>query len=56
MAQAYKCDRCKLLKEGERHGQVKIGLNDRSFRDYTKTLDLCKDCCIKVDIFISNSS
>ncbi len=55
MAQAYKCDRCRKLKEGEKHGQVTIVQEDRDL-SYPKTLDLCRDCYIVVDIFITTPS
>lgn len=52
MAQAYKCDRCERLKEGEKHVTVRI----EKYEDLdgkAKTLDLCHECYIQVDIFIA---
>jgi hypothetical protein len=55
MAQAYKCDRCKKLKEGTHHGKVEWSENLPQNEYLSKTIfELCPDCYRDIDSAISN--
>lgn len=51
MSQAFKCDRCKIMLEGQSRGRVEVRQTDEDYGVHF-TVDLCPSCFVDVHKFV----